>query len=161
ADSARGAGGRGRGGRAGTGARGGAQPVCLSGAPRPTALSTHRPQHPPAVGAHRPQPREVPMPPSRHVLILGGPTEARRLAEALHADPPCRGLRVTTSLAGRVARPARLPGEVRIGGFGGAGGMARWLREHRVDALVDATHPFAGTISFHAATAAADARVPL
>jgi precorrin-6A/cobalt-precorrin-6A reductase len=101
------------------------------------------------------------MPAPGHVLILGGTTEARRLAEALHADPPCRGLRVTTSLAGRVARPAPLPGEVRIGGFGGAEGMARWLREHRVDALVDATHPFAERISFHAATAAVDAHVPL
>jgi precorrin-6A/cobalt-precorrin-6A reductase len=98
-----------------------------------------------------------------HVLILGGTTEARRLAELLDEDAAASrtGVRVTTSLAGRVARPVPPPGEVRIGGFGGADGMARWLRAHQVDALIDATHPFAGTIGFHAAEAAAAAHVPL
>lgn len=95
-----------------------------------------------------------------HVLILGGTTEARRLAELLAADP-APGLRVTNSLAGRVAAPRLPPGEVRVGGFGGADGLAAWLREHEVDALIDATHPFAGTISFNAARAAATAHVPL
>ncbi|QNE76052.1 cobalt-precorrin-6A reductase [Streptomyces finlayi] len=95
-----------------------------------------------------------------HVLVLGGTTEARRLAGALVDTLPA-GARVTSSLAGRVARPALPPGEVRIGGFGGAGGLAEWLRAHRVDALIDATHPFAGTISFNAAEAAATAHVPL
>lgn len=95
-----------------------------------------------------------------HVLILGGTTEARRLAELLAADP-VPGLRVTNSLAGRVAAPRLPPGEVRVGGFGGADGLAAWLREHEVDALIDATHPFAGTISFNAARAAATAHVPL
>ncbi|MFG2140334.1 cobalt-precorrin-6A reductase [Streptomyces sp. NPDC048650] len=95
---------------------------------------------------------------ARHVLILGGTTEARRLASALVAEP---GLHVTTSLAGRVAAPRLPAGEVRIGGFGGPEGLARWLCEHEVDALIDATHPFAGTISHHAAQAAATAHVPL
>jgi len=95
-----------------------------------------------------------------HVLILGGTTEARRLAELLAADA-MPGLRVTNSLAGRVAAPRLPPGEVRVGGFGGAEGLAGWLREHEVDALVDATHPFAATISFNAARAAATAHVPL
>lgn len=94
-----------------------------------------------------------------HVLILGGTTEARRLAQALTAGHP--GWRVTSSLAGRVARPLLPEGEVRTGGFGGADGLARALRELQVDALIDATHPFAGTISFHAAQAAATAHVPL
>lgn len=93
-----------------------------------------------------------------HVLILGGTTEGRRLAETLHADGT---VRVTSSLAGRVATPRMPPGEVRIGGFGGAEDMARWLREHDVGAVIDATHPFAGTISFNAALAAAEAHVPL
>ncbi|MGW6527887.1 cobalt-precorrin-6A reductase [Streptomyces venezuelae] len=93
-----------------------------------------------------------------HVLILGGTTEGRRLAELL-ADEA--GVRVTSSLAGRVAAPRLPPGEVRVGGFGGAEGLAAWLRQHHVDALIDATHPFAGTISFNAATAAAGAHVPL
>ncbi|MEU9114667.1 cobalt-precorrin-6A reductase [Streptomyces sp. NPDC048483] len=94
----------------------------------------------------------------RHVLILGGTTEARLLAATLAAEP---GLRVTTSLAGRVAAPRLPDSEVRIGGFGGPEGLARWLREHAVDALIDATHPFADTISHHAAEAAATAHVPL
>lgn len=93
-----------------------------------------------------------------HVLILGGTTEARRLAELLHGTP---GLTLTSSLAGRVAGPRLPPGEVRVGGFGGAEGLAAWLREHGADVLIDATHPFAGTMSFHAARAAATAHVPL
>ncbi|MFC9930361.1 cobalt-precorrin-6A reductase [Streptomyces sp. NPDC127190] len=92
-----------------------------------------------------------------HVLILGGTTEARRLAADLAARP---GIRVTTSLAGRVTRPAAVPGEVRTGGFGGAEGLAEWLRTHRVDALVDATHPFAEAITAHAARAAAATGTP-
>ncbi|MFF3445955.1 cobalt-precorrin-6A reductase [Streptomyces sp. NPDC002667] len=95
-----------------------------------------------------------------HVLILGGTTEARRLAESL-AEPVRPNLRVTNSLAGRVGAPRLPPGEVRVGGFGGTEGLARWLREHAVDAVVDATHPFAGTISSNAASAAAATGVPL
>ncbi|MFD3452293.1 cobalt-precorrin-6A reductase [Streptomyces sp. NPDC058691] len=95
----------------------------------------------------------------QHVLILGGTTEGRRLAEALAGDPA--GWRVTSSLAGRVAAPRLPPGEVRTGGFGGTEGLVRWLREHAVDVVVDATHPFAGTMSAHAAAAAAAAGVPL
>ncbi|MFG2678149.1 cobalt-precorrin-6A reductase [Streptomyces sp. NPDC048392] len=95
-----------------------------------------------------------------HVLILGGTTEARRLAELLAAER-LPGLRVTNSLAGRVSAPRTPPGELRVGGFGGVEGLAAWLREHTVDLLVDATHPFAGTIGFNAADAAATARVPL
>jgi len=93
-----------------------------------------------------------------HVLILGGTTEARRLAGELAGDP---GVRVTSSLAGRVAEPRLPAGEVRIGGFGGPAGLAAWLREQHVDALIDATHPFAGTISRNAAEAAAEVHVPL
>ncbi|KAB1990399.1 cobalt-precorrin-6A reductase [Streptomyces triticiradicis] len=95
-----------------------------------------------------------------HVLILGGTTEARRLAESLAAGA-CPDLRVTNSLAGRVGVPRLPPGEVRVGGFGGAEGLARWLGEHAVDAVVDATHPFAGTISSNAASASAATGVPL
>jgi precorrin-6A/cobalt-precorrin-6A reductase len=94
----------------------------------------------------------------RHILILGGTAEARGLAAQLAADP---ALRVTSSLAGRVAQPKLPPGEVRVGGFGGPAGLARWLREHKADAVIDATHPFAGTISSNAAVAAAGVHVPL
>lgn len=88
------------------------------------------------------------------VLILGGTGEARRLAEALAAEAP--HVHVTTSLAGRVSNPGTpAAGDLRVGGFGGAGALAAWLVAHRVDVLVDATHPFAATISAHAAQAAA------
>lgn len=97
---------------------------------------------------------------SRHILILAGTTEARRLAELLHGRA---GLTVTTSLAGRTAgsRAAADGRGTRSGGFGGADGLAAWLREHRVAAVVDATHPFAVAISAHAAEAAARRGVPL
>ncbi|MGY0465018.1 cobalt-precorrin-6A reductase [Kitasatospora sp. cg17-2] len=94
----------------------------------------------------------------RHLLILGGTTEARALAAALDGRT---GLRVTSSLAGRVARPRLPAGEVRIGGFGGADGLADWLRAERVDTVVDATHPFAAVMSGNAAAAAAATGVPL
>jgi precorrin-6A/cobalt-precorrin-6A reductase len=92
-----------------------------------------------------------------HILILGGTTEARELAAALTARP---GVRVTTSLAGRVTRPGAVAGEVRIGGFGGVAGLADWMRQEHVDALVDATRPFARVITAHAAQAAAVTGVP-
>lgn len=91
------------------------------------------------------------------ILVLGGTAEARELAALLVE----RGVPALSSLAGRVARP-RLPvGEVRIGGFGGADGLQRFLCEAGVTAVVDATHPFAAGISANAAAACAAARVPL
>jgi precorrin-6A/cobalt-precorrin-6A reductase len=95
--------------------------------------------------------------PNELVLILGGTTEGRLLAEALAED----GLRVVTSLAGRTSRPLPLPGEVRVGGFGGVAGLVAYLRERRVGAVVDATHPFAATMTGHAVAAVAEAGVPL
>jgi precorrin-6A/cobalt-precorrin-6A reductase len=94
----------------------------------------------------------------RQILILGGTAEARRLAGLLakRAD-----LKVTLSLAGRTAQPAAQPVPVRIGGFGGTEGLIRYLNSERVDALIDATHPFAATISRHAAEGCAAARVPI
>lgn len=91
------------------------------------------------------------------VLILGGTGEARELASLLVA----RGQRVVSSLAGRVSRP-RLPvGEVRIGGFGGVEGLAAYLQDSGVRAVVDATHPFARVISGNAAAACGSVRIPL
>lgn len=91
------------------------------------------------------------------VLVLGGTGEARRLATALVAD----GVDVLSSLAGRVADPVLPPGGVRIGGFGGAAGLAEWLASNPVDAVVDATHPFAETMTASAVAAAEAAGVPL
>lgn len=96
--------------------------------------------------------------PRGHVLILGGTAEARGLAAGLSGRS---GLRLTTSLAGRVSRPRMPAGEVRVGGFGGADALAQWLRAHAVDAVIDATHPFAEAISANAARAAAQTGIPL
>jgi precorrin-6A/cobalt-precorrin-6A reductase len=91
------------------------------------------------------------------VLVLGGTGEARRLAAALVAE----GVEVLSSLAGRVAEPVLPEGDVRVGGFGGAQGLADWLAEYQPRAVVDATHPFAAQISASAATAAAAHGTPL
>ena len=92
------------------------------------------------------------------VLVLGGTSEARALAAALERDP---AVDVTSSLAGRVASPALPAGRTRVGGFGGAQGLARWLQQEGVDQVVDATHPFAARISASAAAAARSTGVPL
>ena len=89
------------------------------------------------------------------VLLLGGTAEARDLAARLYPD-----VDVISSLAGRVPDPALPVGEVRIGGFGGVDGMRRWLSEAAVDAVVDATHPYAATITGHAATVCGELRLP-
>jgi precorrin-6A/cobalt-precorrin-6A reductase len=91
------------------------------------------------------------------ILILGGTAEARALAQQLHDE----GIAVTSSLAGRVANPRLPAGAVRIGGFGGPEAFARWLAEHDVAAVVDATHPFAERISASAVAATRAAGVPL
>lgn len=89
----------------------------------------------------------------RRLLILGGTGEAAALARAA-VERFGAALDVTTSLAGRTSTPATLPGSVRIGGFGGVEGLAAYLRDQRIDLLVDATHPFAATMSTHARLAA-------
>ncbi|URM94155.1 cobalt-precorrin-6A reductase [Actinomadura madurae] len=91
----------------------------------------------------------------RRVLILGGTAEARALAASL------TDVHVVSSLAGRVSDPRLPAGEVHIGGFGGADGLAAWLRDHRIDRLVDATHPFAERMSASAARASQMTGVPL
>lgn len=83
------------------------------------------------------------------ILLLGGTSEARSLAEHLvDADAV-----FTSSLAGRVARPRLPAGPVRIGGFGGVDGLRDYLRAEGVTAVVDATHPFAEGMTANAAAA--------
>jgi len=64
------------------------------------------------------------------------------------------GVEVIMSLAGSTRHPVTPAGRVRIGGFGGEAGLVDYVREQRIDLLIDATHPFAAHISFHAAAAA-------
>ncbi len=91
------------------------------------------------------------------VLILGGTTEARLLGERLAKRG---GLEVTLSLAGRTASPVPHAVPVRVGGFGGAAGLAAYLVAERIDTLIDATHPYANIISDNAAAAASRTGVP-
>jgi precorrin-6A/cobalt-precorrin-6A reductase len=94
----------------------------------------------------------------KRVLILGGTTEARMLADRLAARAD---LDVTLSLAGRTASPTRQKVPVRSGGFGGAAGLAGYLMSEHIDALIDATHPYASGISRNATEAALKTGVPL
>ena len=83
------------------------------------------------------------------ILILGGTTEAATIARALADD---RRFQPILSLAGRTRSPALPPIPCRIGGFGGAAGLRDYLAAERIDAVVDATHPFATRIKASAAT---------
>lgn len=91
------------------------------------------------------------------VLLLGGTTEASTLSRMLARDPR---FSATLSLAGATRTPALPSIAHRIGGFGGVDGLADWLRGQRVEALVDATHPYAVQMSRHAAIAAARVAIP-
>lgn len=92
------------------------------------------------------------------ILILGGTSEARELGRLLAADARFAPV---LSLAGRTRTPAAQPVATRIGGFGGAEGLARWLDHERTEAVVDATHPFAVNISANAVTATKALGLPL
>ena len=87
------------------------------------------------------------------VLVLGGTGEARALAAALDGGAGGDGVRVISTLAGRIADPRLPAGEVRIGGFGGPDGLAAYIEAEAVDAVVDATHPFAERMSWSAVQA--------
>lgn len=97
------------------------------------------------------------IPPS--ILILGGTTEARLLAGRLAVER--NDCAITLSLAGRTRNPVDMPAPVISGGFGGAEGLAHYLRDHGVTLLIDATHPFAAIMSSNAERAASDTGVPL
>ncbi|MGH9013232.1 MAG: cobalt-precorrin-6A reductase [Acidimicrobiia bacterium] len=86
----------------------------------------------------------------RRVLILGGSTEASALAQAL---APLEDYDITVSYAGRTRERVDTPGTVRVGGFGGIEGLARYLEAEAIEVLLDATHPFAAQMPHHAATA--------
>jgi len=90
-----------------------------------------------------------------HILMLGGIGEARQLAQQLASVHV-----VTYSVAGQ-GRVPQLPGKVRVGGFGGSAGLADFLRDQAIDLLIDATHPYAATISRNARLATQNTGIPL
>lgn len=85
------------------------------------------------------------------VLILGGTSEARLLAEALAHDGRFAAL---LSFAGRTESLVRPGVPHRVGGFGGAEGLSAFLRAGGYRALIDASHAFAAQISRNAVYAA-------
>lgn len=93
----------------------------------------------------------------KKILILGGTGDAVKLAAKLATVPE---IEVISSLAGRTRKPAALVGQVRIGGFGGATGLANYLQENSIDVLIDATHPCAGQITCNGAIASQLANIP-
>ncbi|WP_242717942.1 cobalt-precorrin-6A reductase [Microcoleus vaginatus] len=101
----------------------------------------------------------------KRLLILGGTGDAAELAARASQIAE---IEVVSSLAGRTQQPfTPKTGTVRIGGFGGAAGLAQFLlvsaalgEDRPIDLLIDATHPFAAQISANAAVAAAECNVP-
>jgi len=91
------------------------------------------------------------------LLLLAGTSDARRIADDLVG---LDGLEVTASLAGVTRRPLPFPCPVRIGGFGGEDGFKAYLKSNKIDAVVDATHPFAVQMSRTAAAVCQGCTIP-
>ena len=92
------------------------------------------------------------------ILILGGTSEARALSQRLAGDAVYDA---TLSLAGRTINPWLPPVPFRIGGFGGVDGLRDYLSAESIEAVIDATHPFAVQMSDHARRACSDVKIPL
>jgi precorrin-6A/cobalt-precorrin-6A reductase len=90
-------------------------------------------------------------------LILGGTGDANQLADALIRAK----IDAVYSYAGRTKIPLPHALPTRIGGFGGAEGLADFITAEKITHVIDATHPFAAEMSRHAVTACAAAKVPL
>lgn len=89
----------------------------------------------------------------KRILLLGGVTEALAIARTL-------GPEHIYSLAGIGRVPTDLRCQVRVGGYGGAEGLAAFIRAEGISLLIDATHPYAAHISHNAANAAQLAGIP-
>jgi precorrin-6A/cobalt-precorrin-6A reductase len=87
------------------------------------------------------------------VLLLGGTGDALKIARQL-------GPSGVYSLAGLGKVPEDLACPVRVGGFGGSDGLARYIESERIGLVIDATHPYAAQISANAVRACAAAHVP-
>jgi precorrin-6A/cobalt-precorrin-6A reductase len=91
------------------------------------------------------------------ILLLAGSSEASTLARRLS---DLTEFSVVTSFAGRVSELSLPPGDVRIGGFGGPEGLAAWITDHGIDAVLDATHPFTARMPRHVVLACESTGVP-
>ena len=95
-----------------------------------------------------PYPRNAARQRKTRILLLGGTAEARHLAVALGREPY---VVITVSLARPEHRPHKYGWPVRIGGWGGAMSYRNWLIREGIDAVIDATHPFANEMSMRTA----------
>lgn len=93
------------------------------------------------------------------VLLLAGTTEATTIARLL-GEQHAGTVDLIVSFAGRTAAPTAPSGTVRVGGFGGADGLAAYLADERIDVVIDALHPFAAVMPFHAAGACERVGIP-
>ena len=89
----------------------------------------------------------------KRILLLGGVTEALAIARTL-------GPEHIYSLAGVGRVPTDLTCQLRVGGYGGAEGLAQFVRDEGIGLILDATHPYAAQISGNAAEAAQLSGVP-
>lgn len=85
------------------------------------------------------------------VLLLAGTGEARHIAFALARDPRV-GTMAALARAGRRPMPLGIP--TRIGGWGTRDAFRDWALEKRITGIIDATHPFASSISLRTAEVA-------
>ena len=89
------------------------------------------------------------------LLLLGGTADARRMADQLHQA----GISVVYSIAGLVRVP-KVDCQLLVGGFSQFGGLAKYLQEQHIDAILDITHPYAATMSTTAVVAAKALAIP-
>ena len=89
------------------------------------------------------------------LLLLGGTSEAKKLANSLHHQ----GIRLIYSIAGLVRTPT-LDCEVLIGGFSQFGGLDCFLKENNISAILDVTHPYAQNMSNQAVVSANNMGIP-
>jgi precorrin-6A/cobalt-precorrin-6A reductase len=88
------------------------------------------------------------------VLILGGTSDAIKLCKQALVR-----YEVIYSIKGHVRQP-QLNCQIHSGGFGGTQGMVAFLQQQQIDYILDATHPYAVTISNHAKLAAKYCAIP-
>ena len=97
----------------------------------------------------------------KKLLLLGGTADARHMTKALleMSSAQKQPLQIVYSVAGLVRTP-NLPCEVLVGGFSQFGGLATYIRDQKIDAILDVTHPFAATMSSTAVSVAKDLGIP-
>lgn len=91
------------------------------------------------------------------LLLLGGTSDAKYLAHELHIS----NIPLVYSLAGKVEKTHRHYNyPVIIGGFSQSGGLANFIRQQNITAVLDATHPYATQITEQAFITAQNMNIP-